>query len=189
MGLCRLKQAVEVLWVERRGGREEGAIGSDRNAYLRDTVGGSGDPPTCQHVWHIVPIRAKNLNRGHSSRRGCVDAEGSLCLEEDVIDWDEINAFANGGVPLTSLPTWPAGPELSSTCEVVIPQQKEALFCSLGSHVKEHGVVLSMHNGKLHVAEGMEAGMSPLSPFPSSNDSVKDAGSWRSQLYQDYFRE
>ncbi|GAX83070.1 hypothetical protein CEUSTIGMA_g10496.t1 [Chlamydomonas eustigma] len=184
MGLSRLQLAVAELWDERKGSRGGSMQG------CASTLMDVGEPQVRQHVWYIVPLRAAALNKDQPASNGSRDSDSSLCFEEDVIDWDAILAFGNGGVPLSCLPSWPAIPDLpvNGCSEGVNSSEKDALFCSLGLHVKEHGVVISMHNGKLHVAEGLEAGMGPLSPFPTSK-TVEEQGKEQTLLYRDYFRE
>ena len=107
--------------------------------------------PQQRHIWFMVP-----LTSGHQG-------------QEVIIDWGSIRAMASGGAPLPCLPEWPAGkssPRLPSPVSSTSPVELPTLYSALSTHVQDHGVVIAMHSGKIHVAGELQPGLDPDSPFP-----------------------
>ena len=155
MGLDSLKQAAQRL------GRQQ--LGSSQHIGPNDPEP-SFTSPSCgqQYLWYIVPLSQQQDPPLHAG------SIGTGCA--DVIDWASIHAMASSAVPLQRLPEWPVTASKPAS---------GADFSSLESRVKQHGVVMAMHSGKLHVASDLQLEMSPMSPFPD-----KDA----TKSYGEYFR-
>lgn len=157
MGLDALKQAAQRL------GQQH--LGSSQHDKLNEPEPSATSPICGQYIWCIVPLSQQEAPSPHV---------GSHPAGRDVIDWASIQAMASSAAPLTRLPEWPAAIASQSASGA-----NKTDFSSLESRVQQHGVIVAMHSGKLHVARELQLGMSPMSAFPDADVE---------KSYGEYFR-
>ena len=149
MGLVALEDALRGL-----GDDEE------QQPYDRQTPSERSQPFHQSHLWLTVPLTGT--------------PQGDTAIGGGAIDWESIRAMATGGTPLFSLPDWPIQIGGSSRSETSETQAIVTSFSRLEGHLMDHGIVIAMHSGKMHVARGLQSDMNPGSPFPGLHISFAE---------------